>query len=389
LTYDFNKIIDRTNTDCIKYDFACRYGKPAGVLPLWVADMDFPTPPEVREALTEQCRHGIFGYSETRRDYFTAIASWMSQSFGWQIHEEWLAKTPSVVYAIAAAIRALTEEGDAILIQQPVYHPFASTVLSNRRHLVVNELALDNGRYSMDIDDFKQKIVREKVKMFILCSPHNPVGRVWTKEELRAVGDICLEHGVLVVADEVHHDFIYPGRRHTIFAALDPALANITVTCTAPSKTFNLAGLQIANIFISSRTLREAFQEEMKSGGYSNPNIMGLVACRAAYTYGRPWLTELLAYLAGNLSLIRDFLAQELPAIRLIEPEGTYLVWLDFRELGLADARLDDLLVHKAGLWLDAGTMFGVGGSGFARINIACPRATLKKALTALKLALS
>jgi cystathionine beta-lyase len=246
---------------------------------------------------------------------------------------------------------------------------------------VVNELVYNDGKYTIDLADFEDKVIRNQVKLFILCSPHNPVGRVWTRDELAAMGDICVKYGVKVVSDEIHADFVYPGNRHHVFEAVKPEFADITVTCTAPTKTFNLAGLQIANIFISNAGIRKLFKDEFYRTGYSQPNVMGLVACRAAYQYGAKWLDELKVYLESNLSLVRDFLARELPSIRLVEPEGTYLIWLDCRARGLSVRELDDLIVHRAGLWLDGGTMFGAGGEGFQRINIACPASVLQNAL--------
>jgi len=390
MSYSFDTVIERRGTDSIKYDFAAKRGLPEDVLPLWVADMDFPSPPEVLDALAEKCRHGIFGYSDVADDsYFNALFKWYSERFGWRLSPEWLVKAPGVVFAICAAIRALTEEGEAVLIQQPVYYPFSESVLANGRRLVVNELVYSGGKYSVDLEDFEEKIKREKVKLFILCSPHNPVGRVWRAEELSAMGEICLRHGVKVVSDEIHADFVYPGNRHQVFAAISPELADITVTCTAPTKTFNLAGLQISNILISNPELRRRFRLEISKTGYSQLNIMGLVACRAAYEHGARWLDDLLVYLGSNLEFVRSFLARELPRVRLVEPEGTYLVWLDFRALGLTDRELNDLIVNKAKLWLDAGTMFGAGGTGFQRVNIACPRSLLERAMRQLKGALS
>lgn len=386
MRYSFDNIIDRRGTDSLKYDLAAKRGMPEDIIPLWVADMDFPAPPEVLDALVEKSRHGIFGYSDAiGDDYFNALADWYAGRFNWHLSPQWLVKTSGVVFAICTAIRALTNEGDAVLIQEPVYYPFAGSVRANDRKLVVNELVYRDGRYYIDFEDFENKIAKNRVKLFILCSPHNPVGRVWTQEELVAMGEICLKYGVKVVADEIHADFVYPGYRHHVFETVRPEFADITVTCTAPTKTFNLAGLQISNVFISNTELRRQFKQELERTGYSQPNIMGLVACRAAYRYGAKWLEDLVDYLSSNLDLLRDFLGQELPFIRLVEPEGTYLVWLDFRELGLPDKELSDLLIHKARLWLNAGPMFGAGGEGFQRINIGCPAAILQKALERLK----
>lgn len=383
----FDEIIDRRNTDSLKYDHA-RYGMPEGILPLWVADMDFRAPDCVLDALAEKSRHGIFGYSESGRDYFSALKNWFMDRHGWEVKSDWLVKTPGVVFAVSAAIRTLTEEGDAVLIQQPVYYPFEGLVKANGRKLVVNELVYDHGRYRVDFEDFERKIKENNVRLFILCSPHNPVGRVWTREELVSMGDICVRHGVIVVSDEIHADFVFPGHRHIVFSALKPEFERRSVICTAPTKTFNLAGLQVSNIFIADEKLRTAFRLELDRAGYHQLGIMGIVACRAAYEGGRRWLEELLAYITENLEFIRQFLKQKLPQIRLVEPEGTYLVWLDFKDLGLSDQELEHLIIRKAGLWLDGGTMFGAGGSGFQRINIACPRSVLQQAMKQLEKAI-
>ncbi len=298
-------------------------------------------------------------------------------------------KTPCIVYAIACAVRAYTQEGEAVLIQQPVYYPFSGMILANRRRLVNNPLKYEDGTYKIDFDDFEDKVVRNHVKLFILCNPHNPVGRVWTEEELIRLGDICLKHGVIVVSDEIHSDFIYSGYRHSVFAGLKPGYLKNSIICTAPSKTFNLAGLQVSNIFIADHSLRQRFREEIRASGYSQLNTMGLVACRAAYERGEGWLEELLSYLTDNLALVREFLRTRLPQIKLVEPQGTYLVWLDFRALKLSEAELEELIVKRAKLWLDAGTMFGEEGKGFQRLNIGCPREILRQALLQLESAVN
>ena len=389
MTYNFNEIIQRDNTNSLKYDFANHCGKPEGLLPLWVADMDFKTPAPVVEALVEKSKHGIFGYSESGQDYFFVLKDWFKTNFEWDIRPDWLVKTPGVVYAIATAIRGMTVKGDGILIQQPVYYPFSEIIRINERKLVVNQLVYEKGRYTIDFADFENKIIANDVKLFILCNPHNPVGRVWTREELTCLGDICLKHQVTVISDEIHQDFIYPGHKHLVFADLKPEFLKISITCTAPTKTFNLAGLQISNIFIKERELRKKFVDEMTKSGYNELNVMGIVACTAAYSQGREWLNELRTYLVGNLDFVRHFLSEKLPQIKLIEPEGTYLVWLDFNELGLSEKELEDLVINKAGLWLDEGIMFGAGGEGFQRINIASPRVILEQALTQLEQAIN
>ncbi|MHB8061513.1 MAG: MalY/PatB family protein [Ruminiclostridium sp.] len=389
MKYNFDEIIDRKNTNSLKYDFAVKRGKPEDIIPLWVADMDFRTPPEVTEALVKSSQHGIFGYSETNQDYFSTLQKWYAQNFEWDIQPSWLIKTPGIVFAIAMAIRAFTCRGDSIIIQTPVYYPFAETILANERLLVNNSLLYENGAYHIDFDDFEAQVTAKNVKLFILCNPHNPVGRVWTREELIRLGDICVEHGIIVVSDEIHADFIYDGYKHIIFSSLKHEYSDITITCTAPSKTFNLAGLQVSNIFIANRDLKGKLKAEIGKSGYSQINTMGLVACKAAYDHGKEWLEQLKKYLAGNLMLVRNFLLERLPQIKLVEPEGTYLVWLDFKALKLSEDELDSLIVNEAKLWLDRGAMFGEVGKGFQRINIACPRKILERALLQLEKAIN
>jgi cystathionine beta-lyase len=285
------------------------------------------------------------------------------------------------------AVRAFTNEGDGVLIQRPVYYPFSHAIHPNNRKIVNNPLIFSDGRYEIDFVDFERKLAESGAKLFIFCSPHNPVGRVWSREELKRLGAICLEHGCTIVSDEIHCDFVFPGNKHTVFASVSRELEDSLVTCTAPSKTFNLAGLQISNIIIRNEELRRKFRAEIHRTGCSEANIFGLAACRAAYESGGDWLRGLLAYLNANLSFLREFLRENIPRARLVEPDGTYLIWIDFRPLGLSPAALNELIVNKAKLWLDDGAMFGEEGAGFQRVNIACPRATLSAALTRLKAA--
>ena len=389
MKYNFDEIIDRRNSDCLKYDFAVERGKPQDVLPLWVADMDFRTAPGIIERAVADAGFGIYGYTESKDDYFQAIAAWYEKYFDWKVEKKWLVKTPGIVFAIGIAIQALTKEGDAVMIQQPVYYPFSEVIKDNDRTLVNNELVLKDGHYEIDFEDFEEKIIQNNVKLFVLCSPHNPVGRVWTVDELRRMGEICLKHDVKVVSDEIHSDFVYEGRRHYVFSTVDPAFEDISIICTAPSKTFNLAGLQVSNIFIPNVQIRKAFRRQVSAAGYSQVNMIGLHACQAAYETGREWLEELKVYLQGNLDFARAYLKENLPQIKLIEPEGTYLIWLDCRVLGLSEEKLEHLIVHEAKLWLDSGAIFGAVGEGFERINIACPRAVLKEALERLHRAVS
>lgn len=385
MSYDFDRVIDRKGTYSLKYDFAREHGKREDVLPMWVADMDFQTAPEILERLEQVVHHGIFGYSESKEEYFLAVQRWYREHFGWQVEQSWLFRTPGVVFAIAMAIQAFTKEGDAVLVQQPIYYPFREVIRDNNRVLINSSLRQIDGHYEIDFQDLEEKIQKNHVKLFLLCSPHNPVGRVWKEWELRKLGEICLRHGVLVISDEIHSDFTYQGHTHHVFASLSEEFADITMTCTAPSKTFNLAGLQVSNIFIPNPELRKKFQKAMDAAGYSQINLMGLAACQAAYEKGESWLEQLKAYLAENLAFVREYLQEHLPRIKLIEPEGTYLVWLDFRELGLTEEQREDLIINKARLWLDSGVMFGEDGEGFERVNIACPRVTLRQALEQLE----
>jgi len=384
MEYSFDHPIDRRGTDCVKYDGAVRRGKSADILPLWVADMDFPAPPAVLEAMSERVRHGIFGYSEPGQDYFDALKTWFTGRFDYRFDPSWVVLTPSVVSALCTAIRAYTNPGDAILIQEPVYHPFRESILANNRRPVVNTLQLTGDSYIIDFSDFERQIAENQVKLFILCSPHNPVGRVWRGSELRELVCICMKYDVLIFSDEIHCDFVFPGHTHHVLPALTPKAAERIILSTSPSKTFNLAGLHLANTFIPDRDLRRAFYQELHRSGAPSASSLGLVACRAAYTNGAAWLDSLLPYLVANMAEINGFLKANLPAVRLIPPEGTYLAWVDCRALGLSADALDHRLTQEAKIWLNRGDMFGPTGAGFVRINTACPKATLETCLTRL-----
>ncbi len=384
--YNFDEVIDRRNTACLKYDFAVQRGRPADVLPFWVADMDLPIAQEIQEALIKRCEHGIFGYSESDANYAAAVCDWYAQYFNWRPQGEWLTKTPGVVFALAMAVKAFTKAGETVLIQQPVYYPFTEVIEDNGRQLVNSPLILKDGRYEIDFTDLEAKIIDNNVKLMLLCSPHNPVGRVWSEAELRRVGDICLAHGVIVISDEIHSDFVWEGK-HTVFAALGEKYAANCVICTAPSKTFNIAGLQISNIFIPDAALRKSFRKQVAAAGYSQVNTLGLVACEAAYLYGRDWLEQVKEYIQDNIDFTAAYLEQNLPQIKLIRPQGTYLVWLDCSELGLSAQEREQWLWHKAHLWLDGGGIFGAEGQAYERINVACPRTTLLQGLEQLKAA--
>lgn len=378
---DFDRIIDRKNTRCLKYDFAVKRGMPEDVLPLWVADMDFETSSYIEDALTERVKEGIFGYSDVQTPYFAIIRDWMIRHHDWEPQEKWLIKTPGVVFALAMAVKAYTDPGDKVLLQQPVYYPFSEVITDNGREVVSNDLVLtEDGTYKIDFADFEQKIIANGIKLFLLCSPHNPVGRVWTKEELEKIGDICVKHGVTVVSDEIHNDFIWEGT-HTVFACIKKEFADISVTCTSPSKTFNLASMLISNIFIPNQILRRKFRKEMDRAGISQLSVLGLVATEAAYAHGDEWYAAMKNYVRDNIAFARAYVEENLPGVRMIDTQGTYLIWLDFRQTGLTVEQLDHKIIYEAGLWLDSGKIFGKTGEGFERINVACPRAVLQEAL--------
>ena len=377
MTYDFDAVIERRGTNSMKYDFAREMGKPDGILPMWVADMDFAAPPEVLADLQKIAAHGIFGYTEPRDAYYEAVADWFGARFGYHATRREIVTSPGVVFALAQAVRAYTNPGDAVLVQTPVYYPFYDIIQDNGRTLVRNPLLYKSGRYSIDFFDFERKIAENAVKLFILCSPHNPVGRVWTRAELERIDGICEKRGVIVVSDEIHCDFAWDGHTHTCYGLINED----AIIATAPSKTFNLAGLHISNVIVKNSDLRKMLVDEIDRTGFSLMNVFGLAACQSAYAKGGQWLAELKAYLFENIRLAREYLAARIPKVKLVEPEGTYLLWLDFKQFEFAQVELDRLMAEKARLWLNSGTVFGADGEGFSRINIACPKSTLEDAL--------
>ena len=385
----FDQVFDRHNTNCCKFDLAVKNGYPEDVLPLWVADMDFQAPECVREALHKAVDFGIFGYSFLGDGYFEAVRNWFKNRFDWEVERDWLITTPGVVFALSAAVRAVTEPGDAVLVQPPVYYPFYRVINNNGRTLVQSPMIYENGRYRMDFEDFERKIIENDVKLYILCSPHNPVCRVWTPDELQTLAAICKKHGVTIISDEIHCDFAFPEHPHTPFVKACPDMMDSTIICTAPSKTFNLAGLQVSNIFVPGEELRAKLKHEMEVISYDSPNMLGCVACQAAYEQGSDWLDACKAYMRDNLEYVREFLAQHLPKIRLVEPEGTYFAWLDCTELGMTKEELDDVIINKAKLWLDSGAIFGESAALFQRVVLACPRETLEQAMQNLSKAIN
>ncbi len=381
---DFDEIIDRYNTNSVKYDLKEDMGYPEDALAMWVADMDFKSSSYIEDALERCIKHGVYVYGFASESYVNAVLAWMRKHHNWIAKSEWLVKAPGVVFAIAAAIRAYTNPGDAVLIQEPVYYPFKNEIVANERKTVINNLLYENGKYSIDFEDFENKIINENVKLFILCSPHNPVGRVWKKKELERLGNICKEHEVIIVSDEIHHDLIFEGE-HTVFTNVNKDFEDFSIICTAPSKTFNLAGLCASNVFIPNQKLRNKYKEEMSKVS-ANVNILGLAACEAAYSKGETWYNAMMKYVKANIDFTKEFV-KGIPGVKMVKTEGTYLIWLDFKELGLEKAELENLIKNKAKLWLDGGGMFGEAGIGFQRINAACPRSILEEALKRLKMA--
>ena len=383
MKYDFDTIIPRRGTNSYKWDTP----EEENVLPMWVADMDFRTAPTIVEALQKRIAHGIFGYTKVPKAYYDAVVRWFDDRHRWQIDPRWIIYTNGVVPALSAIIKALAAPSDKIIVQTPAYNCFYSSIRNNGCELSANYLVYRDGRYTIDFDDLETKAADPKAKILLLCNPHNPVGRVWTPEELWRIGDICLHNGVFVVADEIHCDFAFPEHPHTIFAKACPRLEEKMILCTAPSKTFNLAGLQVSNIWVPGKEIRDRFKAEINAAGYSQLNALGLIACQAAYENGGEWLEQCRAYLRENLKVLRSFLKERLPKIRLIEPEGTYFAWLDCSGLGLSDTALENLIAHQAKLWLDGGSVFDKKSGQFERIVLACTKKTLLQALTQLEAA--
>ncbi len=378
---DFDKITDRTATNAIKYDLAVARNKTEDVISLWVADMDFPTAPCITKAMSEKVSHGIFGYSRPDFRYYDALKKWFKERHNYKIQDEWVVNTPGVCFALATAIKAFTKEGDGVLMQKPVYYPFFNMTKSLNRKVVNSPLELKNGHYQINFKDFEDKIISENVKMFILCSPHNPGGRVWKKQELERISEICLRHNVLVVSDEIHSDITFEGNTHTVYGTISQAAAENSVICTAPSKSFNLAGIQFSNIIIPNAALRADFLRELDKTGYDEPSIMGIVAATAAYSEGAEWFEEVKDYIWKNIQFAKNYIEENCPKIKVIVPEGTYLLWLDFSEFDLTDKEINERILNKAKVWLDGGFMFGKEGEKFQRINCATPRLILKEAL--------
>lgn len=379
--YKFDEFFNRSNTQSVKWDLTDKIFQNPDLLPLWVADMDFLTPQPIRDAIIKRAKHGIYGYTYFPTKYYDAIINWFQRRHNWVIEKEWLVYTPGVIPALNFSIQAMSKPGDKVIIQNPAYPPFYSAVRNNSRLRLLNPLIFSDGHYEINFGDLALKGKDSRAKILILCNPHNPTGRVWTKNELIRLGEICLENGILVLSDEIHCDLIYPEYQHTPFASISDEFAQNSITCTSPSKTFNLPSLHVSNIIIPNPKIQELFKKVVRSIGIREPNCFAYIALEKGYNECEEWLNEMLRYVKGNLEFLKSFLKEKIPEISVIEPEGTYLVWLDFRKLISDSKELSKFLLKKAKVALFEGYIFGKGGKGFERINIACPRSILEEAL--------
>lgn len=385
--YNFDEIIERKDTGSVKVEMAEKLFGTTELLPMWVADMDFRTPDFIVDAVRQRSEHEIYGYTLRPKELNESIKNWVRKRHGWQIETDWISFSPGVVPALAMCVLAYTRPGDKIVLQSPVYHPFFSTIQNNGRQLINNTLELDKGQYVMDLKHLESQIDK-RTKMLFLCNPHNPVGRVWSADELAQLAEICLKYDLLVISDEIHSDLVFSPHKHTPLASLSPEIARQTITCIAPSKTFNAAGLSSSALIIPDELWRHDYENVLDNLHLYMGNLFGGVGMAAAYRYGENWLDQLLAYLKSNLNLIEEFVNQHLAPVRLIRPQGTYLAWLDFRELGLSPGKLQEFLVKKAKVGFNNGITFGQGGEGFMRMNFASPRDVVQEALNRIHKAL-
>ncbi|MBL7965700.1 MAG: PatB family C-S lyase [Prolixibacteraceae bacterium] len=382
-TYNFDELIDRTNTNCIKYDGRKVFFGKEDLLPLWVADMDFRTPDFIVEAIKKRAEHEVFGYTFRAESYTNSIVNWLKRRHNWEIKSEWITFSPGVVAGLTMAIEALSKPGEGVIIQPPVYFPFFDSVKGTGREMIENPLKLENGRYYFDLEDLKSKIT-PTTKLLLLSNPHNPGGMAWNREELTALAQICIDNKILIISDEIHSDLIFDGYRHTPLAGLSDEIAQNCVICMAPSKTFNTAGLTTSFLVIPNKRHFVAYERVMRLPHLHMGNIFGTAALEAAYTHGDEWLAQLLKYLQNNYTYLEDFFRINMPEVKVMKPEATYLIWVDFSAYGLSDEALNQKLI-EAGVGLNRGVQFGKQGSGYMRINIGCPLSTLKEALARIK----
>ena len=380
----FDEIIDRKDTKCYKWDYNKEIFGKEDLLSMWVADMDFKAPVEVLEILRKRADHGIFGYTGLTDSYYDSIINWMKERFNWKINKEWIVTTPGIVPAINFAIQTFTAVNDKILVQTPVYYPFFTSIKNNDRALVVSQLRLVDDHYEMDFADLEKKL-SDNVEMMILCSPHNPVSRVWKFDELQRVSELCLKYNVLLISDEIHSDLIFSSNKHIPIPTISKDIANNSLTMFAPSKTFNVAGLSLSYVIIPNKKIRLKFQKTLQNLGLHGGNIFGIEALEASYRHGQKWLEELLIYIEDNYTFVQHYLQNNIPRLKAVKMEGTYLLWLDCRELGLSQKELVSFIINKAGLAFNDGSKFGMGGKGFMRMNLGCSRKVIEQALNKLE----
>ena len=387
MVFDFNKAVERKGTGSVKWDFLPAFFGKDGLQPMWVADMDFMAPPEILNPIQRRAAHGVFGYTAKTDQFYSAVIRWFDRRYHWKIKREWIVTTPGVVPALNLAMQEFTEPGDGVIIQSPVYFPFRESVELNGRKLLDNHLLLKDNRYEIDWADLEEKA--EDAEMLLFCSPHNPVSRVWTVSELKQLEAVCLKHDLMVFSDEIHADIVFKPNVHTPSAAISGKLADRTISAFATSKTFNLAGLQLSVNIIPSEEIRRRFKLTLEKLHLNMSNIFGIVGTQAAYEHGESWLDQLLPYLWNNYLAVEEFLRSRIPEITVMEPQGTFLVWLDCRKLSFNDDELAAFFVQKAGLALTNGILFGPGGSGFMRMNIGCPRQAVIDGLEKLETAMN
>ena len=383
MIYNFDEIINRENTSCEKWDSRLEIFGTHDVIPMWVADMDFKTPDFIINAIKERLKHEVFGYSSKPKSYYTSIINWVKKKHNWDINEEWIAFSPGVVPALSILVLAFSEPNNKIVIQPPVYHPFAFVINENNRQIIENPLKLKENRYYIDFEDLAEKL--KGARLFILSNPHNPGGMVWTKDELEKIGKLCIENNVLILADEIHSDLVFPPHKYTPMASISSEIADITITCIAPSKTFNMAALATSSVIISNKELKKRYDSVLHTIHVGMGNVFGIAASQAAYTHGKEWLEQLLSYIEKNINYVEKYLVENIPQIRMIRPEGTYLIWLDCRKLNLNGTDLNKFFISSAKVGLNDGRMFGSGGEGFMRMNVACPLKMVQNALDKIK----
>jgi cystathionine beta-lyase len=388
MIWNFDENVEREGTFCVKYDLRKEIFGKHDVIPMWVADMDFKTPEFVITAIRKRLDHEICGYSFRPPEYFTTISAWMKNRHGWIIDNDWICFSPGIVPALNFCTLAYTKPGDSIIVQPPVYFPFFSAVEAHGRKLIFNNLKESDGKYRMDFEQL-MKIITPDTRMIMISNPHNPVGRIWTREELETLADICLRNNILILSDEIHSDLVMPGYKHIPLASLSEEIASKTITLIAPSKTFNLAGLSTSSVIISNPELRKSFNAIVENLHVGNGNLFGTIASVSAYTHGQEWLEQLITYLSGNIRIVEDFCRERIPQIIPVTTEATYMIWLDCRKLGMKGRELNSFFINQAGVGLNEGSTFGNGGEGYMRMNVATTRKTLQKALEQIEKAVS